>query len=353
MGSAGMNSLRFCLLCAVFATTSAYDEITPSTPPGVDADFDDFDDINEPDFDDFDDLDDNFGVDLDDHPTVDFDDINEPDFDDFDDFDDEDQDCMLTPWSEWGECSNSCGKGAAVRTREIIMPINGKGQACKSIQQTKECNHKTWWCEHGVSTIVVIVFYGVPAASCVFLVVWGVGLSCKYLVKSLVVCCQKLFTCHHRTDNQHGNSPPWPLQRVTTSNVHTLFHMTSLKSATDIFATGRMKRGKSGMLGGGIYFAPDQQGARAKGHHKGIMLECQVELGKVKEVTTAETDLTFQKLCEEGYDSVKWVRRKSKTGVEYCVYNWDQVCVQGAKCSTCDGPVDIGATGLLSLPCVH
>jgi hypothetical protein len=49
-------------------------------------------------------------------------------------------DCGLGPWSEWSQCSKSCGGGNQIRTRNItVQPRNGGG-ACASTQETRPCN---------------------------------------------------------------------------------------------------------------------------------------------------------------------------------------------------------------------
>ena len=105
-----------------------------------------------------------------------------------------------------------------------------------------------------------------------------------------------------------------------------LYHQTDEDSYKKIVAD-RMRPGKDGIAGGGVYFAETPEETAHKAHHKGVMLECKVVLGKVKEICHRPGDtsipITFESLTKGGHDSVKIVGRTS--GVEYVVYNSDQV----------------------------
>lgn len=75
--------------------------------------------------------------------------------------------------------------------------------------------------------------------------------------------------------------------------------------------------------GGGIYFATTPEDANRKAKNHGALLTCRVNLGNLKTISEdGDTSLTFSKLLNEGYDSVL-IRRVR--GVEYVVYNYDQV----------------------------
>ncbi len=77
------------------------------------------------------------------------------------------------------------------------------------------------------------------------------------------------------------------------------------------------------MAGGGIYFAESAKETMGKAHHHGVVLKAKVKLGRIKTISSGgDSSVTFTKLQDEGYDSVKIPR---SGGTEYVVYNWDQV----------------------------
>ncbi|CAE7206629.1 mov10b.2 [Symbiodinium sp. CCMP2456] len=109
-----------------------------------------------------------------------------------------------------------------------------------------------------------------------------------------------------------------------------LYHQTDTTSAQRILESGRMFRGRTGALGGGIYFAKTPADTHRKAHHHGPILECLVKLGRIKEVTTTDSTITFTKLQSEGFDSVLY--KGFPSGPEYVAYNFDQVkpvCIHG------------------------
>ena len=83
-----------------------------------------------------------------------------------------------------------------------------------------------------------------------------------------------------------------------------------------------MLRGSSGAVGGGIYFAEDRPTAERKAHHHGNCLVAEVKLGESKVMDQTDGSITYVKLLNEGYDSVKLT---ALNGTEWVVYNWDQV----------------------------
>uniref|UniRef100_A0A3B3QN85 Spondin-1 n=1 Tax=Paramormyrops kingsleyae TaxID=1676925 RepID=A0A3B3QN85_9TELE len=48
-------------------------------------------------------------------------------------------DCMVTEWSEWSECNKSCGKGHMIRTRMIKVEPQFGGDPCPETVQRKKC----------------------------------------------------------------------------------------------------------------------------------------------------------------------------------------------------------------------
>jgi hypothetical protein len=49
-------------------------------------------------------------------------------------------DCQVGEWSEWSECSASCDGGVTVRTRSITQEQKNNGLQCPELKQTMECN---------------------------------------------------------------------------------------------------------------------------------------------------------------------------------------------------------------------
>merc|ERR1719498_1011430 len=49
-------------------------------------------------------------------------------------------DCLVEAWSEWSSCTESCGTGAQRRTRQTTAPSNG-GAACPQDIHYRSCNH--------------------------------------------------------------------------------------------------------------------------------------------------------------------------------------------------------------------
>ena len=102
----------------------------------------------------------------------------------------------------------------------------------------------------------------------------------------------------------------------------TLYHQTSSDVAASIISDQKMLRGSGGMAGGGIYFAVSQSDTHHKAQSKGVILQVQVQLGRIKTISSnGDSSVSFQSLQAEGYDSVMIPR---SGGTEYVVYNQDQ-----------------------------
>ncbi|CAN9498609.1 unnamed protein product [Ophioblennius macclurei] len=49
------------------------------------------------------------------------------------------RDCLVSEWSEWSECNKSCGKGHTVRTRMVKLEPQFGGSICPETIQRKKC----------------------------------------------------------------------------------------------------------------------------------------------------------------------------------------------------------------------
>jgi large subunit ribosomal protein L40e len=122
-----------------------------------------------------------------------------------------------------------------------------------------------------------------------------------------------------------------------------LYHCTTKSNAASIRRSG-FRCGSSGMAGGGIYFAESIDDASRKAQSQGVVLECEVNLGRVKHVSSSgDNSLNLSVLNREGYDSVCIPRN----GTEYCVYDPSRIRVTGehrdprASSLTASGPIII------------
>lgn len=55
-------------------------------------------------------------------------------------------DCEVTPWGDWGGCSEECGGGVQKRSRFILQRAQFGGQRCPPLNETRPCNEKP--CPH-------------------------------------------------------------------------------------------------------------------------------------------------------------------------------------------------------------
>ncbi len=150
--------------------------------------------------------------------------------------------------------------------------------------------------------------------------------------KSLL--CQKClilgFSCTGLLTDCDGTTlrVPFTMQRnrkgrLEEEGVTKLFHQTDEACANLILDSRQLKRGNTGSLGGGIYFATSTAATDLKAIRRGIYLAADVLLGNTK-TATAGHSYTFKDLLEEGFDSVCGTFFRSGLE-EYVVYNYDQV----------------------------
>jgi len=89
-----------------------------------------------------------------------------------------------------------------------------------------------------------------------------------------------------------------------------------------IKAENKMRRGQSGLCGGGIYFADSIEAAKSKAHTRGYIVTAMVRVGKAKVLDLGDANAELR-MTESGCDSVEL--RGRPNGIEYVVYNPDQI----------------------------
>jgi hypothetical protein len=102
-----------------------------------------------------------------------------------------------------------------------------------------------------------------------------------------------------------------------------LYHCTDQSSA-DSICSSNFRCGSDGITGGGIYFAVSVEDASRKARRKGVVLECEVDLGSVLDVEfNGDSSLNLARVRARGCNSV----RIPRNGTEYCVYEPSRVRV--------------------------
>ena len=51
-------------------------------------------------------------------------------------------DCSVGEFGDFSVCSKTCGGGTQSRTRKVITPKTGNGKECPSLEETRECNNQ-------------------------------------------------------------------------------------------------------------------------------------------------------------------------------------------------------------------
>ena len=113
---------------------------------------------------------------------------------------------------------------------------------------------------------------------------------------------------------------------ILKSKSTTLYHQTDRDAANAILRSQQMLKGSGGSLGAGIYFAETPEATTAKARKNGVILKCEVKLGKQLSVKAGSQN-TFKSVREgvrgQDYDSV--VCTQFNSGTEYVVFDSVQV----------------------------
>jgi hypothetical protein len=52
--------------------------------------------------------------------------------------------CSVSEWSDYGPCSNDCGDGLQIRTRDILIQPENGGSPCPDLMETLDCGVSQW-----------------------------------------------------------------------------------------------------------------------------------------------------------------------------------------------------------------
>jgi hypothetical protein len=102
----------------------------------------------------------------------------------------------------------------------------------------------------------------------------------------------------------------------------TLYHMTSIQNAVSILRSQEMHPGNHGLCGAAIYFTADPSHVHSKAHSRGVILQAQVDLGRVMMATKSHVGPNEDWagiLDRRGYDSVQC--QDIPSGDEFVVYD--------------------------------
>ncbi|XP_039258926.1 somatomedin-B and thrombospondin type-1 domain-containing protein-like [Styela clava] len=69
------------------------------------------------------------------------------------------QDCVLTYWTEWSECSGRCSKGRQERTRSIHIPASSGGEPCGRRSQVRTCYDTSRSCQKKEVALLLPTYY--------------------------------------------------------------------------------------------------------------------------------------------------------------------------------------------------
>lgn len=105
------------------------------------------------------------------------------------------------------------------------------------------------------------------------------------------------------------------------------YHATSFQNAVKIVAEG-FKKGTTGMLGAGIYFAETPTGALNKAHSPILdaLVIVVLNAGRLTTETSPHRDWNLERINKIGFDSVEI--RNCRTGPEICIYEPERVNIK-------------------------